>query len=66
MQRHEKLLKVYGGTRVNWAISELMARRGLAALSDDAVEELIGIVSRNYRRERRTNEQNRAGSSRAA
>jgi hypothetical protein len=60
MQRHEKLLKVYGGTRVNWAISELMARRGLAALSDDAV------VSRNYRRERRTNEQNRAGSSRAA
>ncbi|MDB5596213.1 MAG: hypothetical protein JWM36_3174 [Hyphomicrobiales bacterium] len=66
MKRHEKLLRVYGDRRVNWALSELMARRGLAALSDDAIEELIAIVSRNYRQEKRTNAHNRAISDRAA
>ena len=66
MTRRERLLRIienFGGTRnhiVHFHLKAVIARMGLDALTDEAIEALTHEIVSSHRRQQRYNRENRA------
>lgn len=58
-ERHERIVRWFDERSFRFARDRLLARRGLAAFTDEALEEFASDLWRTYRRIQEMNRQNR-------
>lgn len=65
-QRHERILESFGSDTLRWHRNGAIARFGLAAFTDAAVEWIARDTVASHRRQQRYNRENRARLAKAA